>query len=109
MAFATLHCAVTGHDPLVRDNEQGMPVWRCPRCWQTQARERVEDPRPIRPLDARFIYNPTENQVLRRSAITALSAAERWRVAGIARGAGHQFGRLRFGGVARRGWVNRLP
>jgi hypothetical protein len=80
MAFATLRCAVSGHDLLVRDHEQGTPVWRCPRCWHTQARERVADPRPVRPLDARFIYNPVENQVLRRSAITALSAAERWRV-----------------------------
>lgn len=80
MAFGSLRCAVSGHDLLVRDNEQGTPVWRCPRCWQTQARERVSDPRPVRPLDSRFILNPVENVVLRRTAITALSAAERWRV-----------------------------
>ena len=80
MAFGSLRCAVSGHDLLVRDNEQGTPVWRCPRCWQTQARERVSDPRPVRPLDSRFILNPVENVVLRRSAITALSAAERWRM-----------------------------
>ncbi|MGD9905237.1 MAG: hypothetical protein AB7U83_17355 [Vicinamibacterales bacterium] len=73
----------------MRDTDHGTPVWRCPRCWRTQARERVADPRPIRPLDARFIFNPTENAVLRRSAITALSAAERWRgrAARVAQGA----------------------
>ena len=59
---------------------RGLPVWRCPRCWQTQARERVEDPRPLQKPDARFVYNPVENVVLRRSAMTALAAAERWRV-----------------------------
>jgi hypothetical protein len=80
MSIGSLRCAVSGHDPLVRDNVQGTPVWRCPRCWQTHARERVEDPRPVRPPDARFVYDPTENQVLRRTAITALSAAERWRL-----------------------------
>ena len=80
MAFATLRCAVSGHDLFVRDTDQGTPVWRCPRCWQTQARERVEDPRPLQKPDARFVYNPVENVVLRRSAMTALAAAERWRV-----------------------------
>ena len=73
MAFAALRCAVSGHDLLVRDNVQGTPVWRCPRCWQTQARERVEDPRPLQKPDARFIFNPIENVVLRRSAMTALA------------------------------------
>lgn len=65
---------------MVRDNVEDTPVWRCPRCWKTEARERVPDPRPVRPLDARFVYNPVENVVLRRTAILALSAAERWRV-----------------------------
>jgi hypothetical protein len=40
----------------------------------------VEDPRPLQKPDARFVYNPVENVVLRRSAMTALAAAERWRV-----------------------------
>jgi hypothetical protein len=80
MTFAQLRCAVSGHDLFVRDNVQGTPVWRCPRCWRTQERERVEDPRPVRPTDSRFVFNPAENVQLRRSAIIALSAAERWRV-----------------------------
>lgn len=79
MRFASLRCAVSGHDLLVRDNVQGTPVWRCPRCWSTHARERVEDPRPVRPIDARFVLSPADNVSLRRNAVRALSAAGRWR------------------------------
>ena len=90
MRLASLRCAVSGHDPLMRDNVQGTPVWRCPRCWRTHAREHIHDPRPRRPVDPRFIFSPSENAQLRRNAVTALSAAERWRAraARVARHAG---------------------
>ena len=79
MVFDRLRCAVSGHDLPVRDNVEDTPVWRCPRCWQTRERERVLDPRPVRPLDARFVIDPDTNAQLRRDAVMALRAAAVWR------------------------------
>lgn len=79
MLLARLRCSMTGHAPLLRDREGDQPVWRCPRCWNAHGRERVEDPRPVRPLDPRFVFDPAESESRRQQSIRALRAARLWR------------------------------
>ena len=102
MAFATLRCAVSGHDFSVRDTEQGAPVWRCPRCWQTQARERVEDPRPLQKPST-----PGSSTTRSRTGAAALGddragGGRTVARAGVAGGAGRELSRLT--AAARSGW-----
>lgn len=57
-----------GHDEPVRDDVDGVKVWRCPRCWKVRERGHTRDPRPVHAPDNRFVMSAWQQAGARRKA-----------------------------------------